>query len=240
MAEQEVDANPRATERWQRRLLPFMVGSIAAMGLFFFVASYVQLSSLRDRLSAAPVDLGPVFAQFEQTPAGRDLQGDFEYLQWKTLARLEQEVISHRYDQSASAVLTRVWTRYLGFVTGMVLALTGAVFVLGKLSEPPTKLETKTEVFQAALYTSSPGIVLAVLGTALMAITLSVKFELETRDVPVYVRLPAQAAAPLPAPAAFPDAPEERERQLFPAGPSTPTPAAPAGGQLGSPGGPGG
>ena len=36
------------------------------------------------------------------------------------LVRLEQEVISHRYDQSGSAVLTRVWTRYLGFVTGMV------------------------------------------------------------------------------------------------------------------------
>lgn len=232
MAVRGEGADRAGTERWQRRLLPFMIGSIAAMGLFFFVASFLQLSSLRARLAATPVDLSQVFIQFEQTPAGRSLQADFEYLKWKTLVRLEQEVISHRYDQSASAVLTRVWTRYLGFVTGMVLALTGAVFILGKLQEAPTRLETKAEAFQAALYTSSPGIVLAVLGTVLMSITLLVRFELETRDVPTYVR--AQPAAPLPAPSAFPGDPDDRERTLFPPGDAA-APAAPSPGQTPGP-----
>ncbi|MBI5016550.1 MAG: hypothetical protein HZB55_13805 [Deltaproteobacteria bacterium] len=226
MAERVEPESTEETQRWQRRLLPFMIGSILAMGLFFFAASFVQLSSLRTRLAAAPVDLGPVFAEFERSSSGRGLQGNFEYLRWKTLVRLEQEVISHRYDQSASAVLTRVWTRYLGFVTGMILALTGAVFILGKLREAPTKLETKTELLQASLYTSSPGIVLAVLGTVLMSITLTVKFELETRDVPTYVRPVGQPAAPLPLPAAFPGEAEDRERALFPPGDQPPAPAS--------------
>jgi hypothetical protein len=44
---------------------------------------------------------------------------------------LERELIARRYDQVNLTVTTRLWTRLMGFITGMILALVGAAFVLG-------------------------------------------------------------------------------------------------------------
>lgn len=179
---------------WQRKLLPFMMGSILVMGLFFFVASLVQLYYLHRKVAHTEFDILPIFESFEKNDSTKKMSSNNEYLRWKTLALLEQNIIKRRYHQANSVMLARVWTRYLGFVTGMILALVGTAFILGKLREEPIKFEADSQVFKASLYTSSPGIVLAVLGTILMVVTLTIKFEIETRDVATYTKVPVRSS----------------------------------------------
>jgi hypothetical protein len=133
-----------------------------------------------------------------------------DFLQWKTLVLLEQDAMNMRYQQINATLLLRTWTRYTGFLVGMVLALVGAFFILGRLREETSQLSGESGGFKFALVTSSPGVILAVLGTILMVVTLVVKFDFEVQDRPVYLPLHLMKGQPrvteassLPAPADF-------------------------------------
>jgi hypothetical protein len=103
------------------------------------------------------------------------------------MVTLEQDAMQLRYRNVNAVLLLRTWTRNMGFLVGMVLALVGAFFILGKLKVDPTEVSGEGAGFKVAVASSSPGIVLALLGTALMAITLVVKFDFEVGDKPVYI-----------------------------------------------------
>ncbi|CCD91622.1 membrane hypothetical protein [Bradyrhizobium sp. ORS 375] len=172
---------------WQRLLLPVMIIALAGSAIFFAWQSVYEFADLKRRVSAEKVDLSRIFDQFEKAGEGRVAAGRFEYIQWKSLVYLEQETIQHRYGQGAATILARAWTRLLGFTTGMVLAIVGAAFILGKMQESPSELRHESEGIKVALVTSSPGIVLAVLGSVLMSITLLSRFDIEIHDVGTYV-----------------------------------------------------
>ena len=202
---------------WQRKLLPYMMVAIAAMAVFFFVTSLVVLYSLYREVRVAPQDLSPLLASSERSIS--DGRATEDHLRWKTLVLLEQDVIRHRYQQVNSTLLLRAWTRYLGFLTGIILALVGAIFILGKLQEGTTTLTAQGQGIQGSLATNSPGIVLATLGTVLMGITLVVPFQFDTRDVAVYLRESSAAQTKLPAPAPLSENPKDLAREeceLFP------------------------
>jgi hypothetical protein len=189
--------------RWQSRLLPFMLGAVIFMTLFFLLASLWVFYDFRLRVADRDVNLAPVFAEYEAAQLARSTESLPAYLRWKTTILLEQELISRRYKQVNSVILARIWTRYLGFLTGMTLALVGAFFVLGQLRTDRSALQVQSSGLHGALETSSPGLVLAVLGAVLMAISLVVTFEFDTRDVPTYVQqqsLPDAQATTLPPP----------------------------------------
>lgn len=172
---------------WQRRLLPYMARAIALMGGFFFVASLVVLYVLFNEVRIAPQQaVTESLSAYERAlpPETRLNEG---YLRWKTTVLLEQHVIDQRYRQVNATLLLRAWTRYLGFLTGMIMALVGAVFVLGKLETAGTELSVEGGGLKSALKTASPGLVMATLGTALMGIMLIVPFQFDTRDRAVYL-----------------------------------------------------
>ena len=206
------------TDAWQRRLLPFMIGSIIFMGIFFFVVSLINFYYLYGHGQHTDLVLDPIFEEYERKAAEKKEHISRDYWMWKALVSMEQDVVKRRYHQANTAVLARIWTRYLGFVTGMILSLVGAVFILGKLREPPTKLEADTSALKMSLYTSSPGIVLAVLGTVIMSIALAIPFEIETRDKATYV-IPGASMQNLPPPAKFSEEAdfdiEKKEEELF-------------------------
>lgn len=210
----ETASERRERANWQRRLLPFLVTAISLMGLFFFVTSLLQLGRLGEAVAYRPDDSIPVAMQaYEKTTPPTA-----EYLRWKTLALLEKSALDHRYAQVNATLMLRAWTRHLGFLTGMILALTGSIFILARLSESETRLSAEGSGLKGALATSSPGIVLAVLGTTLMVITLTIDFEFTTSDAPIYIAAPpAPAAADLPAPAPLNDADAlaAKEQELF-------------------------
>jgi hypothetical protein len=172
---------------WQRSLLPLMVGVLVVAALFFASQSVFEFSDFKDRVTPPKADLSGIFEGFEQSGDAKSTIRGFDYLQWKSLIHLEQETLRYRYSQVSATILARMWTRLMGFTTGMVLAIVGAAFILGKLREQKTELKNETEALKVSLTTSSPGIVLAVLGSFLMSITLLTKFDIDIRDYPVYV-----------------------------------------------------
>ncbi len=195
MAETNADRARRAA--WQYRLLPLMGGLLVLSALFFAVMSVTELRDFYRRVAHERFDLAARFERFEE---GMDpaLRADPDYLRFKVLSLLEADALQRRYQQANATMLARVWTRHLGFSTGMILALVGAAFILGRLREDTTTAELGGGSLKGSLATSSPGIVLAVLGTGLMALTIWVPFGVETRDVNTYLR--AAPAASLPPP----------------------------------------
>jgi hypothetical protein len=205
-----------ADRTWQKRLLPVMVGLLVSLTAFFFVASFVQLYYLQTRIERAPrLDLSPAMASLDEI--AKDVQngkvGDqlafnnrLEYARWKTLSLLEANALQHRYHHAGVLLISRIWTRYLGFVTGTILAMVGAAFILGKLQEASSNLGAEGGLWKVSLTTASPGLVLATLGTVLMLATLATNMDLQVNDGPVYLRdQPGTAASAPPPPLARED-----------------------------------
>lgn len=218
MADPVDPAERRDLARWQKRMLPFVLVAIFAMGAFFFGSSIIQLNKLSDRITHQESPrIDRTFAAFESQGGVQGEADKLDYLRWKTMVMLEQDVVQRRYAQVNATTMLSAWTRHLGFLTGMILALVGAIFILSKLNETPTTLSGEGGGAKAALETSSPGIVLAVLGSVLMTVTLTREFEFTTTDTPVYIGRSTPPEATLPPPPAF-DTPEDRateEQSLF-------------------------
>jgi hypothetical protein len=193
----------RSLASWQERILPFLLWLVGGATVFFLAATMLQLNSLQRTIQSPPeLDLTPALASLDQAYSSSDR---LLFAQWKTLANLERHALERRYHQANVLLMSRTWTRYLGFMTGMILALVGAAFILGKLREESTSLALKGGGVQADLATTSPGLALCVLGTVLMLATILTHNEIETRDAnPLYTRVlmaPQQGeAAPAPLP----------------------------------------
>jgi hypothetical protein len=173
-------------DRWQQGLLPLMKGMIVGLTFFFFIISFVQLFYLHRRIERAPaLDINDSFAHLE-TDTELSFEDSISASRLMALMMLEANALERRHHQANVLLMSRVWVRYLGFVTGMILALVGAAFILGKLQEPSSEIGAKTQAADFTIKSSSPGIILATLGVILMLTTIVVHHEIEVRDVPVY------------------------------------------------------
>ena len=102
-----------------------------------------------------------------------------ELAQLQTMAVLESNAMESRYHQATMALLIRICIVFLGFLTGMVLALVGAAFILGKLRDPSSNLNAQAAMWKVSLTTASPGLVLVLLGTTLMLATIMARIDVE-------------------------------------------------------------
>lgn len=178
-------SSPSTLQQWQQRLLPFMVWMVAGLTLFFFVASFVQLAYLHVNIQQGPkVEVGSLSVP-------ENIESPDQAHRFNVFAQLEASVLSQRYHQANVFLMSRVWARYLGFVTGMILALVGAAFILGKLREKPTELHAEGGGGAVSLRSTSPGIIMAVLGVALMATTIVTHHDITTAESSVYVQIPS-------------------------------------------------
>jgi hypothetical protein len=119
------------------------------------------------------------------------------YAQWKTLSLLEAASVEKRYHQAGLLLTARVSVIYFGFITGMILALVGATFILGKFRDEPARIQAEggageTSKWRASLETASPGLLLAALGTILMLTTMLAHVQIDVKDGPLYL-LPGSA-----------------------------------------------
>jgi hypothetical protein len=151
---------------WQRRLLPLMIKVVLILAIFFFLASLAQLAYLHNNIKNSPE------------------------ISENWIAELEHYVIQKRYHQGHTSLMSRIWIKYLGFVTGMILSIIGATFVLGKLQESESKIELTSSQVRLSIISSSPGIILAILGTVIMITTIVTKQPIELYDDSVYFRSP--------------------------------------------------
>jgi hypothetical protein len=171
-----------ADHRWQVRLLPLMSRMIVGLTIFFFAASLGQLLYLDRTIQRVPAtDL----TRLGLTPAtGSQPLPSAEF---RILASLDAALLERRYHQANVFLMGRLWTSYLGFVTGMILALVGAVFILGKMREEASELGAAGPHGPMNLRSSSPGVILAALGVVLMITTIVTNHPIQTADSPVFV-----------------------------------------------------
>jgi hypothetical protein len=134
--------------------------------------------------------------------------------EFRTLASLDASILDRRYHQANVQLMGRLWTSYLGFVTGMILALVGAVFILGKMRVDQSEFGASGGGGAVSLRSTSPGLLMAVLGVLLMTVTIVTHHPIQTADSAVFLRmmeprpsLAGQTTAGLPKdkiPATFP------------------------------------
>ncbi len=167
----------RATQRWQARLRAWMQFLVTGVLAFFLLASGWQIYYLHQKIEQAPA------LDLEFSRAGNLSEAQE---QWRTLARLEAHAIQQRYHQANVILMARIWTTYLGFVTGMILAVVGAAFILGKLREQTSEISGKMENWQVSIASTSPGLVMVVLGTILMLMTITTHHQIDVKDSPLY------------------------------------------------------
>lgn len=221
---------------WRDKLLPFMMAGLAILAVLFFIGTFWNYSSLRSRLAQQDPDVAVAMERLRTTaptPAYQD---------WYMRMLLEEHAMRSRHRQNAAVVESRVWTRFMGFVTGMVMVMAGCIFILGRLD---TQFDGsfKGGGYEGVLKTNSPGLVLAVAGTVLIGIALWVPVQIEVTDKPVYIAdltalgvgpprqdepaaLPAPAPLPSPLPAPLPPA-SSVPRQGIAAAPVASAPAMP-------------
>jgi hypothetical protein len=205
MVQGKAKAEPKADLlAWQTDLLPLMKWTLIGLMLFFFLATCVQLYLLNRSIQNAPkvdtqstlslLSLGPNPTSQEILAATR-LRG---------AVTLEAANIDNQFHQGGVLLMSRVWTSYLGFVTGMILALVGAAFVLGKLNDVhASELKGERHGLSVSLTSTSPGLVLAVLGVALMMTAMVIHHSIEVTIRPLYLfpengAPSSQSAAPPP------------------------------------------
>lgn len=173
--------------RWQRRLLPFLAGTLGVLTVLFCAAIAGETHYIQNRMeSTLQLDLRPAATQ--------EFRANAAFL-------LEANLIERRYRAADAAALSRIYLMFLGFGTGMVMALVGATFILGKISEPQTSIDGGGSSFKASLHSGSPGVILAFLGTVLMLCTIFSKTEISLTDRAIYMGVGSEQAA-----AAQPDA----------------------------------
>lgn len=176
----------RFDSTWQYRLLPLMIRMLVGSAVFFFVASFGQLIYLHSRIEASPkfdYSLLACVSDGNSSP----ISGSLDQQRLRTEAALEANIVERRYHQANVLLMSRVWSNYLGFVTGMILSLVGAAFILGKLRETRTDVSGKYASAEFHLASASPGITLCVLGVLLMITTIVVHHDIQTQDVATYI-----------------------------------------------------
>ena len=172
---------------WQRHLSPFIVMLIAGTGLYFLINSSIEMDGLSDNVE----DVNPIsLEQLVPDDLLRDKSiseaGRVSLVKWRTLAAAESEVLNRRYRYANTNLVAAVWLRYLGFVTGMILSLLGAALLWGKLNVPTAELSGEGAGIKRQLKTSSPGLILCVLGAVLMMTAMLNRYEISVVDKPVY------------------------------------------------------
>jgi hypothetical protein len=188
-------ARASRTAQWQTVSRPLMVRMLVGLSVFFLIVSAGDLVFLhRQVLEEHPVDLGQAFAPLERRPPATHKEV-LDEARLRAVILLESNTIERHYHQASALVLSRLWKDYLGFVTGMILSLVGAAFVLGKLTVSQSELSAKGAAGELTLKTASPGLLLAVLGVVLMVTTLVTHTNIDVKNGSVYLRDEAAGTA---------------------------------------------
>ena len=176
---------------WQNRLLPFMTRFIVFVSVAFFVLSIVNLVQINDFVRGEHE--GDIRGQIEKIAPDAKARNIDEMTQ-QSLLILEADLVDKRYHQASALLMSRIWTRQLAFMTGMILAFLGAVFILGKMSEPPANVTGEGAGWKVGMTSTSPGLILSFFGTVLLVVSLFVQTTIDVRDGSVYVPSKASGA----------------------------------------------
>lgn len=182
----------RQTNAWQRKLMPWLIAMPTVLILLFVYLATRQMQRFNTVLDAKSESaIEKLIPSPSDTVLYEKLKGDMAYIRWVTLARMEEKSFDRRYSQGGLLLASRIFTKYLGFFTGMILAIVGSVFIIGKLQEDQSNVEGGMgESMKVKIASSSPGIIFGVLGTILMLSTIMQHTDITTNDQPLFLTQP--------------------------------------------------
>jgi hypothetical protein len=175
-------------KHWQARMAPFMIAAVIFAALFFAVATIWKFGDMEARTLRPPPVSAPTWTG---ATSPKDFDQQMQLAELQASYSLEADLIARRYDGGNLAFISRLWTRFMGFVTGMILALVGAAFVLGKLETEKGEIEAAARGISVAMRTTSPGLLLAFLGTLLMGLSIALPVTVHVKDGAIYFPRPA-------------------------------------------------
>src|SRR5215472_49716 len=178
--------------KWQRTLLPVMTLFVIALATLFFVFSINTLHQVNDFVQGEHEELR---AQIKDVIKPKPADTTQDAIQ-RGLLLLEADALDRRYHQASALLMSRIWGKHLAFMTGMIMAFLGAIFILGKLSESPSAVRGGGSQWNVSITSASPGILLAFFGTVLVALSIAIQGSVDVRDVPVYLRSVSVQVAP--------------------------------------------
>jgi hypothetical protein len=182
----------RGTDAWQTKLLPFMLSILLLLTVFCCAANLYQVHVVQQHIQQAhEVDLSPSFTVLKVS-GSESASERLAFARWQSLATLESSALESRYHEAGLMLMTRIYIVFLGFTTGMVLALVGATFILGKLREPPSTAGAEGAAGKISFASTSPGLMLAFFGMVLMLATIWARTEVSVTDKSLYTAGPSE------------------------------------------------
>lgn len=167
-----------ALKDWQLQLLPFMKKFMSVLAVAFFLYSVYYLHDISDFIEKEHNEHDDDHRPLERQQLVQDTSG-------KTFI-LETQALDRRYHHGSSLLMARIGTTQLTFMTGMVLAFMGAMLILGKMSEPASKVTGGLSNWHVGITSASPGIILSFFGTVLILTSLISNLKITTPDTPAY------------------------------------------------------
>lgn len=182
----------KQVSQWQNRLLPWLIALPTLLILLFVFLATQQMQRFNDVIDQKSVSVIDALAPTKEDPQlYAQLNGNLDYIRWMSLAKMEEKSLDSRYSQGGLLLVSRIFTKYLGFFTGMILAMVGSVFIIGKFQEKTTEMEGEIgNEIKGKLASSSPGIIFGVLGTILMLSTILQHTEVAVTDSPLFLNSP--------------------------------------------------
>jgi len=172
-------------QNWQIKILPWILMVPTVLVAAFIFLATDQVSQINERLT---ISKDTIFMNKLVNYVDKLDSKSIEHVKYLALIKLEQESFYYRYNQAQLLLMSRIFTKYLGFFTGMILAIVGAVFIIGKLKEDTTEIEgTISDKTKVKIISSSPGIIFGLLGTILMITTIVHHNEISVRDMSLYL-----------------------------------------------------
>jgi uncharacterized membrane protein len=182
-------ANDKHIIDWQKRMMPWLIIAPSALILIFILLATVQLRSFESHIyQSDSLNISKSLPKVDSITIDTSITTKLGYLKLYALTKMEEYSINRRYNQAGEILVSGIYTKYMGFFTGMILAIVGAIFIISKLKEDTSNLEgTINEHINFKLVSSSPGIVFGVLGTLLMITTIFKTVESNVTDAPLFL-----------------------------------------------------
>lgn len=188
MKKESSQAGERLIFNWQMRLMKWMVILPSLLIILFVALATWQLNRFNDSVQQyAHSEIE--FQDYNSLAVlNHTTQNQATNMKLYTLAKMEEMAMRKRYSQGGVLLMSRIYIKYLGFFTGMIMAIVGSVFIISKIREGSSSLKASfREQANFTLLSSSPGIVFGVLGTGLMLATILQHTDIKISDMPLYL-----------------------------------------------------
>ena len=167
-------------------MLPFTKAVLVLLGAYFILASTWQLYLLNTKIGAhEPAVVSQRIDELVQQAGSLDALAATRLV---IQADLERTLLSRRYHQANVFLMSRIWIQYLSFLTGMILAVMGGVFILSQLRTPESRAEAEAgSLGKFSFSSASPGVILSILGCFIIMASLTTVIPIEIPEASVYL-----------------------------------------------------